>query len=93
MVGRSPGFMRGELLWFILRDGVNWSPCNLEMVCEQEYAQLYTDDIRYSKTFKLLSDQLSYGASNLVSKRECVGHVQKKNGYGSKREGKGEVCE
>ena len=39
--------MRGKLLWFILRDGVNWSPCNLETVCEQEYAQVYTDDIRW----------------------------------------------
>ena len=45
------------------------------------------------KTFKLLRDQLPYGASNLVSKHECVGHVQKKNGHGTKREGKGEVCE
>ena len=71
--------MRGKLLWFILRDGVNWSPCSLETVCEQEYAQVYMmisgGD---SKTFKLLSDQLPYGASNLASKHECVGHVQKR---------------
>ena len=33
-----------------------------------------------SKTFKLLSDQLPYGASNLVSKHECVWHVQKRMG-------------
>ena len=33
-----------------------------------------------SKTFKLLSNQLPYGASNLVSKHECVGHVQKRMG-------------
>ena len=45
--GRSPGFMRGKLLRFILHDGVNWIPCNLETVCEQEYAQVYTDDIRW----------------------------------------------
>ena len=36
LVGGLPGFMRGKLLWFILRDGVNWSPCNLKTVCEQE---------------------------------------------------------
>ena len=46
-----------------------------------------------SKTFKLLSDQLPMVCPNLVSKHECVGHVQKKNGYSIKREGKGEVCE
>ena len=55
------------------------------------YTQMISDGD--SKTFKLLSDHLPYGASNLVSKRECMGHVQKKNGYGTKREGKGEVCE
>ena len=33
-----------------------------------------------SKTFKLLSDQLPYGASNLLSKHECVGHVKKRMG-------------
>ena len=42
------------------------------------YTQMIPDGD--SKTFKLLSDQLPYGASNLVSKHECVGHVQKKNG-------------
>ena len=47
LVGGSPGFMRGKLLWFILRDGVNWSRCNLETVYEQEEAQVYTDDIRW----------------------------------------------
>ena len=46
-----------------------------------------------SKTFKLLSDQLPYGVSNLVNKHECVGHVQKSNGHGTKSVGKGEVCE
>ena len=30
------GFMRDKLQWFILRDEVNWSPCNLDTVCEQE---------------------------------------------------------
>ena len=39
-----------------------------------------TSDNSDSKTFKLLSDQLPYGASNLVSKHECVGHVQKRMG-------------
>ena len=33
-----------------------------------------------SKTFKLLSDQLPYGGSNLVSKHEYMGHVQKRMG-------------
>ena len=36
LVGGSPAFMRGKLLWFILCDGVNWSPCNLDIVYEQE---------------------------------------------------------
>ena len=54
------------------------------------YTQMISDGD--SKTFKLLSDQLPYGASNLVSKHECVA-CAKKNGYGTKREGKGEVCE
>ena len=44
-------------------------------------------------TFKLLSDHLPMVRPNLVSKHECAGHVQKKNGYGIKREGKGEICE
>ena len=30
-----------------------------------------------SKTFKFLSDQLPYGASNLVSKHECVGQQRR----------------
>ena len=30
-----------------------------------------------SKIFKLLRDQLPYGAFKLVSKQECAGHVQK----------------
>ena len=42
------------------------------------YIQMISDGD--SKTFKLLSDQLPYGASNLVSKHECVGHVQKRMG-------------
>ena len=42
------------------------------------YTQMISDGD--SKIFKLLSDQLSYGASNLVSKHECVGHVQKRMG-------------
>ena len=42
------------------------------------YTQMISDGD--SKTFKLLSDQLPYGASNLVSKHECVGHVQKRMG-------------
>ncbi len=54
------------------------------------YTQMISDGD--AKTFKLLSDQLPMVRPNLVSKHECVGHVQKKNGYG-KREGKGEVCE
>ena len=54
------------------------------------YTQISDGD---SKTFKLLSDLLPMVCPNLVSKHECVGHVQKKNGYGIKREGKGEVCE
>ena len=58
---------------------------------KHRYTQMISDGD--SKTFKLLSDQLPYGASNLVSKHECVGHVQKKNRYSTKREGKGEVCE
>ena len=55
------------------------------------YTQMISDGD--SNTFKLLSDQLPMVHPNLVSKHECVGHVQKKNGYGIKREGKGEVCE
>ena len=43
------------------------------------YTQMISDGD--SKIFKLLCDQLPYGASNLLSKHECVGHVQKKNGY------------
>ena len=39
-----------------------------------------------SKTFKCLSNQLPYGASNLVSKHECVGHVQKRMGTAPVRE-------
>ena len=42
------------------------------------YTQMISDGD--SKTFKLLSDQLPYGASNLMSKHECVGHVQKRMG-------------
>ena len=42
------------------------------------YTQMISDGD--SKIFKLLSDQLSYGASNLVSKHECVWHVQKRMG-------------
>ena len=53
------------------------------------YTQVISDGD--SKTFKLLSDQLPMVRLNLVSKHECVGHVQKKNGCGIKREGKGEV--
>ena len=33
-----------------------------------------------AKTFKLLSDQLPMVRPNLVSKHECVGHVQKRMG-------------
>ena len=55
------------------------------------YTQMISDGD--SKTFKLLSYQLPMVRPNLVSKHECVGHVQKKNGYGIKGEGKGEVCE
>ena len=33
-----------------------------------------------SKIFKLLRDQLPYGAFKLVSKQECAGHVQKRMG-------------
>ena len=33
-----------------------------------------------SKTFNLLSDQLPYDVSNLVSKHECVRYVPKKMG-------------
>ena len=55
------------------------------------YTQMISDGD--SKIFKLLSYQLPYGASNMVSKHDCVGHVQKKNRYSTKREGKGEVCE
>ena len=40
------------------------------------YTQMISDGD--SKTFKLLSDQLPHGASNLVSKHECVGQVQKR---------------
>ena len=53
------------------------------------YTQMISDG--ESKIFKLLSDQLPYGVSNLVSKHEC-GACAKKNGHGTKREGKGEVC-
>ena len=42
-----------------------------------------------SKTFKLLSNQLPYGASNLVSKHECVGHVQKRMGMALREKAKG----
>ena len=42
------------------------------------YTQMISDGD--SKIFKLLSDQLSYGVSNLVSKHECVGNVQKRMG-------------
>ena len=42
------------------------------------YTQIISDSD--SKTFKLLSDQLPYGASNLASKHECVGHVQNRMG-------------
>ena len=41
-----------------------------------------------SKTFKLLSDQLPYGASNLVSKHECVGHVPKRMGMALREKAK-----
>ena len=37
------------------------------------YTQMISDGD--SKIFKLLCDQLPYGASNLLSKHECVGHV------------------
>ena len=40
------------------------------------YTQMISDGD--SKTFKLLSDQLPMVRPNLVSKHECVGHVQKK---------------
>ena len=40
------------------------------------YTQMIADSD--SKAFKLLSDQLPYGSSSLVSKHECVGRVQKK---------------
>ena len=43
-----------------------------------KYTQIISDGD--SKIFKLLSDQLPYGMSNLVSKHECVGHVQKRMG-------------
>ena len=33
-----------------------------------------------SKTFKLPQWSAAHGASNLVSKHECVGHVQKRMG-------------
>ena len=39
------------------------------------YTQMISDGD--SKTFKLLSDQLPSGASNLVNKYQCVGHVKK----------------
>ncbi len=39
------------------------------------YTQMISDGD--SKIFKLLSNQLPYGSSNLVSKHECVGNVQK----------------
>ena len=55
------------------------------------YTQMISDGD--SKAFKLLSDQLPYGASSVVSKHECVGYVQKNKGYGSKREVKGKICE
>ena len=42
------------------------------------YTQIISDGD--SKTFKLLSDQLPYGVSNLVSKHECVEHMQKRMG-------------
>ena len=42
------------------------------------YTQMISDG--NSKTFKLLSDRLPYGGSNLVSKHECVGHMQKRMG-------------
>ena len=42
------------------------------------YTQIISDGD--SKTFKLLSDQLSMVCPNLVSKHECVGHVQKRMG-------------
>ena len=42
------------------------------------YTQMISDGD--SKTFKLLGDQLPYGVSNLESKHECVGHVQKRMG-------------
>ena len=52
------------------------------------YTQMILDGD--SKTFKLLSDQLPYGVSNLVSKHECVGHVQIRMGMALRE--KGEVC-
>ena len=42
------------------------------------YTQMISDGD--SKTFKLLSDQLPMVRPNLVSKHECVGHVQKRMG-------------
>ena len=87
--GRSPGFMWGKLLWFILRDGVKWSPCNLETVCKQEYAQVYTDDIRWwLQDIQASQWSAAHGASNLVSKHECVGHVQKRMGTALKEKAK-----
>ena len=50
------------------------------------YTQMISDGD--SKTFKLLSDRLPYGASNLVSKHECVGHVQKRIGMALREKAK-----
>ena len=48
------------------------------------YAQMISDGD--SKIFKLLSDQLPYGASNLVSKHECVwGMYKKRKGTAQER--------
>ena len=50
------------------------------------YTQMISDGD--SKTFKLLNDQLPYGASNLVSKHECVGHVLKRIGTALRQKAK-----
>ena len=50
------------------------------------YTQMISDGD--SKIFKLLSNQLPYGASNLVSKHECVGHVQKRMGMALREKAK-----
>ena len=50
------------------------------------YTQMISDGD--SKTFKLLRDQLPYGVANLVSKHECLGHVQKRMGMALREKAK-----